>query len=181
MKDNANLQVLQNKLNKLLTNSDYNTPTVDLLEQTDALSVHQMIAYQTGVATYKVVKSGKPSYIASKLKVKQTNPDTRQGAGTVQVPRYKRNIAREGFVYRGAQLYNKLDGDLRAEPKLEKFKTGLRKWVKTNIAVKPKPKFASILDGRNRRQQPHLPPEPPDAPPRQNLITRYFAPYNPNH
>ena len=141
VKRNANLQVLQNKLNKLLTNSDYNTPTVDLLEQTDALSVHQMIAYQTGVATYKVVKSGKPSYIASKLKVKQTNPDTRQGAGTVEVPRYKMNIAREGFIYRGAQLYNKLDGDLRAEPKLEKFKTGLRKWVKTNIAVKPKPKI----------------------------------------
>ena len=144
VKDNANLQVLQNKLNKLLTNADYNTPTVDLLEQTNSLSVHQMIAYQTGVATYKVVKSGKPSYIASKLKVRKTNLDTRQGAGTIEPPRNKRNIAREGFIYRGAQLYNKLDGVLRAEPKLENFKTGLRKWVKTNIAVKPKPKFASI-------------------------------------
>ena len=112
MKDNANLQVLQNKMNKLLTNSDYNTPTVDLLEQTDSLSVHQMIAYQTAVATYKVVKSGTPSYIASKLKVRQTNSDTRQGAGKVVPPVYKKNIPREGFIYRGAQVYNKLEAEL---------------------------------------------------------------------
>ena len=43
MKDNNNLQVLQNKLNRLLLNADKDTPTAELLRDTDSLSVHQMI------------------------------------------------------------------------------------------------------------------------------------------
>ena len=46
VKDNHNLQVLQNKLNKLLLNAQYNTSTADLLQQTDSLSIHQMVAYK---------------------------------------------------------------------------------------------------------------------------------------
>ena len=34
VKDNHNLQVLQNKLNMLLLDTDYNTPTEDLVHQT---------------------------------------------------------------------------------------------------------------------------------------------------
>jgi hypothetical protein len=47
--DNNKLQVLQNNLNRLLTDTDFNTSTKDLLEMTDSLSVQQMIAYQTMV------------------------------------------------------------------------------------------------------------------------------------
>ena len=162
VKDNNNLQVTQNKLNRILTHADYNTSTVDLLEQTDSLSVHQMVAFQTAVGTYKIVKSGKPKYLATRLRVKQANLNTRHGAGTVVTPGYRLNIAREGFIYRGAQVYNKLDARLRSEPKLESFKTGLRKWVKNNIAVKPTPRFASISEIGSRRQ--HSPPPPPPPP-----------------
>ena len=38
VKDNNNLQVLQNKLNKLLLDAEYNTPTAVLLQQTGSLS-----------------------------------------------------------------------------------------------------------------------------------------------
>ena len=78
-KDNNNLQVLQNKLNKLLLIADYNTSTADLLHQTGSLSVHQMVAYQTAVATYKIVKSGKPTYIAEKMQARQMKLNIRQG------------------------------------------------------------------------------------------------------
>jgi hypothetical protein len=33
------IQVLQNEVNKLLTNADYNAPTADPLQQTDSLSI----------------------------------------------------------------------------------------------------------------------------------------------
>ena len=78
-KDNNNLQVLQNKLNKLLLEADYNTPTADLLKQTSTLSVHQMVAYQTAVSTYKIVKTGKPTFIAEKIKIRQSDRNTRLG------------------------------------------------------------------------------------------------------
>ena len=122
--------MLQNKLNKLLLTADYNTPTEDLLHQTGSLSIHQMVAYQTAVSTYKIVKSGKPSYIATRWRGRELNTDTRQGAGLLIPPRYKLNIAKEGFVFRGATIFNKLDVKLRNETKLSIFKEGVRKWVK---------------------------------------------------
>ena len=179
VKDNNNLQVIQNKLNKLLLDAEYNTPTADLLHQTGSLSIHQMIAYHTAVSTYKIIKSGKPSYIAAKLKVKQMNQNTRQGAGTVTRPGYKRNIAREGFIYRGATIFNKLDKCLGKEPKLQKFKDGVKEWVKNHIPIRPTQLFQSIAEGPQTNQPPPPPPEPP--PPAEvghNLITRYFLPVN---
>ena len=49
-------------------------------------------------------------------------------------------------------LLNSLDKDLRNEGKLERFKVGLKKWVKTNIPTKPIvkfPKFERRLSPRN--------------------------------
>ena len=183
VKDNNTLQTLQNKLNRLLLNARYNTPTADLLEQTGSLSIHQMVAYQTAVSTYKIIKSGKPSYIANKMKLKTTNRDTRQGRGKVQIPNYTLNIAREGFIYRGATVFNKLDEKLRTEPKLAKFKEGVKKWVRKNISIKPAQTFRSIVASQDARKPP--PPPPPTPPPptpqrqlrnhRQNLITKYLV------
>ena len=108
------------------------------------------------------------------MKVIQANLNTRLGAGTIQLPRYHLNIAREGFIYRGACIYNKLDESLKKETKLEKFKAGVRDWIKTNIPIKPLPRFPSIASG-SRRNQPPPPPEPP-PPPRYNSIRRYLVP-----
>ena len=54
-----------------------------------------MVAYQTTVFTYKIVKSGKPDYIAAKMKGRQMNINTRQEVGTVIPPSYTLNIARQ--------------------------------------------------------------------------------------
>ena len=109
IKDNNNLQVLQNKLNRLLLDADNNTPTSDLLHQTGTLSVHQMVAYHTGITAHKVVKSGKPSYLAEKMKVRRMDQNTRQGGSKLVLPDYELNICKEGFIYRGASLLNKLE------------------------------------------------------------------------
>ena len=44
-------------LNSLITGADYNTPTIELLEATGNLFVHQMLAFQTTVMSYKVQQS----------------------------------------------------------------------------------------------------------------------------
>ena len=179
VKDNNNIQVLQNKLNRLLLNAKYDTPTADLLQRTDSLSVHQMVAYQTAVTTYKIVRSGKPSYIAEKMKMRLLSQNTRHGGGSVQRPDYSLNIAREGFIYRGASIFNKLEVSLRNEAKLETFKIRVKKWVIKNIPIKPKPHFPSISAG-NRSD--HPPPPPPKPPPKSaNTISRYLIPRKPTN
>jgi hypothetical protein len=65
-----------------------------------------------------------------------------------------------------------LDECLRSEQKLEKFKAGVKDWIKINITIKPTPSFPSISLG-NRR---HQPPPPPEPPPRHNSIRRYLVP-----
>jgi hypothetical protein len=62
----------------------------------------------------------------------------RQGVGVLQQPNYTLNISREGFVYRGAAIFNKLEENLRNQTKLQKFKDGVKEWVNTKITVRPK-------------------------------------------
>ena len=68
-------------------------------------------------------------------------------------------------------LHNMSHESLRNEPKLTKFKTGVKEWVRANVDIKPKASFSSISETRNN--QPPPAPEPPSS---RNLITRYFTP-----
>ena len=168
VRDNNKLQVLQNNLNRLLTDTDFNTSTKDLLEMTDSLSVQQMIAYQTMVMAYKIMRSKKPTYLANKMQLSSNQANLRGRSGGVHLPNCSLSIRKEGFVYRSITLMNMLDVPTRCEPKTEKFKVGLRKWVKENISIKPKSNFQHL--GRAVRQAPLARAiEPP-----RNLITHYF-------
>ena len=103
-----------------------------------------MIAYHSAVLTYKIINSGKPSYLAQKLK--QNRVGLRGHLGNIQQKNIKLSIAKEGFIHRGATLLNKLDGNLINETKLDKFKAGMKSWTKKNIAVKPRPKYPKIAN-----------------------------------
>ena len=172
--DNNQLQMLQNKVNRLLLGADYNTSTADLVRDTESLSVQQMIAYQTTVAVHKVVQSNKPTYLANKMKVKNQSMHLRGRLGSIGQPEHSLSIAREGFVFRGVSIFNKLDESLKNEPKCEKFKTGVRNWVKKNIPIKPSPKYSNFSK-RQLCDQPN-PPPPPDPPDQPNSILRYLIP-----
>ena len=174
MADNHNLQVLQNKLNRLLTGSPYNTPTIELLEQTGSMSIQQMIAFQTIIMSFKVIKFRKPGYLSKKFQERKTQQNIRGMSSGLSQPKLSLSISKEGFVNRGITLMNKLDDSLRSEQNLDKFKTGLQKWVKHNISAKPKNMFQTIP----RRTVTQAPPAPVQAAPSRNLITRYFQPQN---
>ena len=178
MADNHKLQVLQNSLNRLLIpRVEYNTPTLELLEKTDSLSVQQMIAFQTLVMTFKIMKNRKPSYLANKMQLRNNDRNLRGYSGGVQSENHSLSIAKEGFVYRGMTLMNMLPIQLRCETKLENFKVGLRDWVREKIAAKPKSKFPNL--GRAVTRPPPAPapaPTPPAVRAAVNLITQYFQP-----
>ena len=66
-RDNHRLQVLQNKVNWLITGAHKRTSTSNLPEMTDSLSVQQIICYQTLIMTYKILDSKKPVYLANRI------------------------------------------------------------------------------------------------------------------
>ena len=182
--DNSKLQVLQNKMNRLLTGADKYTSTADLLVRTNSLSIQQMIAFQTIMMTYKIMKTKKPTYLSNKLIKKNHQLYLRGAAQNLIQPKKSLSICKEGFIRRGITLMNMLSDSLRNEPDQEQFKVQLREWIKSNIAIKPSPKFQVF--GREGTR-PAAPPAPP-APTGQGLtahlarnpITNYFQRLNRN-
>ena len=135
--DCRKLQVIQNSVNRLLTGARYDTPTVELLSKTNSMSIHQMVAYHTLVMVHKVVNTGKPSYLADRLKMKVRRGLREQGDMMLAQSDQTLSVSRGGFVYRGGKLFNMLDMTLREEKSLKKFKEGARIWTKKNIQIKP--------------------------------------------
>ena len=66
---------------------------------------------------FKVIKYGKPTYLARKLEVMREAGMAERGwdGPTVKVPTYLLDISRARFIYRGAKLFNKLPRTLREE------------------------------------------------------------------
>ena len=62
-----NLQILQNKVMRLIAKCGYETTVVELLRKTDFLSLNQIIAHTSLVTIFRVKKSGEPLYPANQL------------------------------------------------------------------------------------------------------------------
>ena len=138
--DIRKIQVLQNQVARLLVNKrdlqgKVNISTVELLNLSGDLSVHQLGALRTVNLTKKIMMTQKPSYLARRL---QTPLDrgTRSG-DTLTLSKTQLGLAREGFVYRGTKLYNLLPNSLKQETEMNLFKSQAKIWVKENIPVKP--------------------------------------------
>ena len=86
--------------------------------------------------THKIIKSGKPTYLARRL-YNMPNRTSLRGENRLYQPRFKSSIKSEGFVARGQTLMNALDSNIRNEESLRNFKSKAREWIIQNIAVKP--------------------------------------------
>ena len=84
--------------------------------------------------------TGKPAYLAGRLKLRQEDERELRGWGgrTVDIPDYSLETSRAGFVYRGGRLYNSVSRSLREEMSISMFKKGAKKWVKEKIPIKPR-------------------------------------------
>jgi hypothetical protein len=141
--DNRRLQVLQNQVSRLLITKvpghDYyykqNLSTADLLHQCGELSIHQLGAQRTLVMLKITLLSGKPKYLAERLNL---TPSQGTRNNTMVEPLHTPlNIRRNGFLYRGIKLLNKLPENIRETLKIGIFKKQVKAWVKENIPVKP--------------------------------------------
>ena len=143
--DNRRVQVLQNKVSRLLLDRQergrilrqkQNLSTEDLLVKTGFLSIHQLGAQYTLVMIKKIILSRKPSYLARKIIPSQDGRPTRSGMSLTTI-KTSLNIRRSSFLYRGVKLYNQLPESIRSLPKIDAFKEEVRAWVKLNVNVKP--------------------------------------------
>ena len=123
--DVRKMQVLQNKCLRLVTDSDYRTPTSILLQKTNSLSVHQLMAHLSLTQVYGIHKSKLPPYHYKRL------------FGTAQRIEFNLSQARSNFFYQSSRLWTALPEDIKASRDKCAFKKSCKKWVRSNILIKP--------------------------------------------
>ena len=132
------LQVLENKVLRLMTGSSNDTPTIELLQKANMMSVNQLSAYYSLVTVFNVKQSGKPQYLADRLGFNGNieNEAHRRGHNISNVD-YRLARGREGMLYRGTKLYNSLDPTLKTENSAKLFKKKLTEWILRKIPPIP--------------------------------------------
>lgn len=134
--DMRRLQTLQNKVMRLESRMEYNTPTATLLKKTNSLSVHQMVAMYTMTQMYSVVRSQQPKYHYNRLVTTQPiGPETR--SEIYKSVEFDLSISRGSFFYQSSRLWAALPPGIRNASKKNVFKKMCRRWIIQNIPIKP--------------------------------------------
>ena len=130
------LQVIQNKVARIVTKLDWSTPTQELLHQIGWLSVNQLVFYHSVVLVYKVKQNQTPKYLHSMFSWSY-NYNTRQAEGGAirLVGKPKLEVNKSSFRWRAANQYNQLPAEVRTCVSLASFKLKAKKWIKENVNI----------------------------------------------
>ena len=132
------LQVLQTRAARSVCRQSWFTPTHVLLKMCNWLSVRQLVFYQTGIMTHKILKTGNPLYLGNKM---ISDFPYRTRLATTGAIRYgeefgsRRALNHSSFRFRATVEYNRLPGSIREAKSVQTFKTKLRMWTQQNISV----------------------------------------------
>ena len=132
------LQIIQNKVARLVSRRSIYTPIVELLAQCGWLSIRQLVFFHSAVNIYKTIQTTKPQYIYNKLSMEfpyntrlAQSESVRMGLGF----QCKLEITEKSYLNRATVCFNKLPSKLRQIRKLETFKKQLKAWVLENYQV----------------------------------------------
>ena len=133
------LQIIQNKVARLVTKKSWYTPVKILLAECGWLSVRQLAMYHTVLIVYKVLKTGTPSYINSMFST-DFRGMTRQALQGVIKPSPMRSVARQelsakSFRFRAVHEYNLLPVQIKEVTSTDLFKKSAKKWIMENIPI----------------------------------------------
>ena len=109
--------------------------TVQLFKELDWLPIDIRIKYFETLQMFNIVHGTAPSYLKDLFtpvnRVHSYYTRNNQ-ANTFYIPRYVSTMGQRSFRYRGATIWNKLGGELKAITNVETFKQKLLQWLKQN-------------------------------------------------
>ena len=135
--DNQKLQVLQNRVLRMIAGTGFDISTSDLLHGTNSLSVQQLTAFTTIISAQKAMYYQKPDYFARKLNISSEETMLPQQQLNNMRVRADLTVTRGGFFYRAATLWNLLPANMKQMMEPVQFKKKLKAWVKRSIPIKP--------------------------------------------
>ncbi len=110
------LQILQNKLARVLLSADIRTSVIDLMQALDWNKLHDSWINQLLIVVFKCLQNKAPYYLSSRFTFTSTihTQNTRsQFNNTLVVPPWNSKSGKRTFQYRGAFHWNALPSDVR--------------------------------------------------------------------
>ena len=138
-RDLSRLQSLQNKALRLINWSDRSTPTKTLLQDSNMLSINQLIAFHILVQSFKIKLSKKPDYHYKRLfnNEKKNEQITKTRSNFTRRVEFRLNLGRSSFFYQANRIWMALPANMRECTSTNQFKTMIKKWISEKIPIKP--------------------------------------------
>ena len=125
------LQYVQNSLARVVCNTTkFRSHTASLLKGLHWLPISERIKFKIASITFKVINSGKPSYLAELITSYQPSRCLRsRGTNLLSVPNIRSSIGRRSFSFTAPTLWNSLPPDLRSCACITNFQGKLKTYL----------------------------------------------------
>ena len=124
------LQKLQNRAALVITFSNYDRSTDELLRMVNWVKLYRQPLVNKSILMYKIVNNMVPNYLSSYF-VFPSNTLTynlRDSDCTLAIPQPRTNYCKRSLSYSGAVLWNSLPLDIRQSLSLNAFKSKLKNY-----------------------------------------------------
>ena len=122
------LQRLQNRAGRIITFSDYNTRSADILQDLGWDTLEQRRSKQLAISVFKSLNNLYPESLKNMFKPTSGGVhsyNVRGASNNIFVPRPRTEAAKRAFSYRGAVMWNGLENVLKDEINLNSYKSAL--------------------------------------------------------
>ena len=104
------LQKLQNRAARIVTNSSYDAPAANLIEELKWPTVHDVIKQETATIVFKSTSGLAPIYLSTLFTRNSTRDivNLRNCDTDLLAPRMKTRNGQKAFSFRGAKVWNGL-------------------------------------------------------------------------
>ena len=122
------LQKLQNGAARIVTNSSYDAPAANLIEELKWPTVHDIVKQETATIVFKSISGLAPTYLSTLFTRNSTRDivNLRNFETDLLAPRIKTSNCQKAFSFRGAKVWNGLKHEVKVAPSLSTFKYRLQ-------------------------------------------------------
>ena len=109
------LQKLQNRAARIVTNSSYDAPAANLIEELNWSTVHDVIKQETATIVFKSISGLAPTYLSILFTRNSTRDivDLRNCETDLLSPQMKTSNGQKAFSFRGARVWNGLKHEVK--------------------------------------------------------------------
>ena len=122
------LQKLQNRAARIVTKSNFDTPSIGLIQSLNWPTVSDIIRGETATTVYKSLNGLVPEYLSSLFEKRSTRNvrELRNTETDLSIPLRKTNNGQRAISFRGPKLWNSLELDVKQAPSLATFKRRIK-------------------------------------------------------